>query len=324
MMHYRVIAGALAAAFSLFASPAHAQQFPIPGKPVRIIVPFAAGGQTDIQARAIAQRMAEMLPVSVIVENKPGASTLLGAREVQKSAPDGHTLLYTIATHVQMPHLYKVPPWNVFTDFTPITTGARSATVLTAHISAPFNTVPELVAYAKANPGKLNYASFGAGSSSHLNGEMLRLMADIELVHVPYKGSGDAMKDHLAGEVQLFFDGPTTAIANQQTGRVKFIAAAAETRYALFPDLPTMREQGYDIGAWGYLWFWGPAGMPREVVDQLYAHLFKAIQHPDTKELFAKGGAEASGIPPAEMAREVKRLDERWGTIIRKVGVKLD
>ena len=220
-MHYRVIAGALGAAFSLLASLAQAQQFPIPGKPIRIIVPFAAGGQTDIQARAIAQRMSETLPVSVIVENKPGASTLLGAREVQKAAPDGHTLLYTIATHVQMPHLYKVPPWNVFTDFTPVTTGARSATVLTAHISAPFNTVPELVAYAKANPGKLNYASFGAGSSSHLNGAMLRMMADIELVHVPYKGSGDAMKDHLAGEVQLFFDGPTTAIANQQTGRVK-------------------------------------------------------------------------------------------------------
>jgi tripartite-type tricarboxylate transporter receptor subunit TctC len=324
-MRRSLIVCALAAAAGLvLASAAQAQQFPIPGKPIRIIVPFAAGGQTDIQARAIAQRMSEAMNASVIVENKPGASTLLGAREVQKSAPDGHTLLYTIATHVQMPHLYKVPPWNVFTDFTPITTGARSATVLTAHISAPFNSVPELVAYAKANPGKLNYASFGAGSSSHLNGEMLRLMADIELVHVPYKGSGDAMKDHLSGVVQLFFDGPTTAIANQQTGRVKFIATAAETRKAALPDVPTMREQGYDIGAWGYLWFWGPAGMPPEVVDQIYGHLVKAIQHPDTKELFAKGGAEASGIPPADMVREVKRLDERWGAIIRKVGVKLD
>ena len=163
-MQRRFIACALVAAASFaLASAAHAQQFPIPGKPIRIIVPFAAGGQTDIQARTIAQRMGETLSVPVIVENKPGASTLIGAREVQKAAPDGHTLLYTIATHVQMPHLYKTPPWNVFTDFTPITTGARSATVLTAHISAPFNTVPELVAYAKANPGKLNYASFGAG-----------------------------------------------------------------------------------------------------------------------------------------------------------------
>jgi tripartite-type tricarboxylate transporter receptor subunit TctC len=320
----RSFAFALAAALSFALTAAAHAQFPIPGKTIRIIVPFAAGGQTDIQARAIAQRMGETLSVPVIVENKPGASTLIGAREVQKAPADGHTLLYTIATHVQMPHLYKTPPWDVFTDFTPITTGARSATVLTAHIAAPFNTVPELVAYAKANPGKLNYASFGAGSSSHLNGEMLRMMADIDLVHVPYKGSGEAMKDHLAGVVQLFFDGPTTAIANVQTGRVKFIATAAETRKAALPNVPTMREQGYDIGAWGYLWFWGPAGMPPATVDALYGHLAKAILHPDTKELFAKGGAEASGLPPAEMAREVKRLDQRWGAVIREVGVKLD
>jgi tripartite-type tricarboxylate transporter receptor subunit TctC len=320
----RSFAFALAAAISLALTAAAYAQFPTPGKPIRIVVPFAAGGQTDIQARAIAQRMGETLSIPVIVENKPGASTLIGAREVQKAPPDGHTLLYTIATHVQMPHLYKTPPWDVFTDFTPITTGARSATVLTAHIAAPFNTVPELVAYAKANPGKLNYASFGAGSSSHLNGEMLRMMADIDLVHVPYKGSGEAMKDHLAGVVQLFFDGPTTAIANVQTGRVKFIATAAETRKAALPNVPTMREQGYDIGAWGYLWFWGPAGMPPATVDALYGHLAKAILHPDTKELFAKGGAEASGLPPAEMAREVKRLDQRWGAVIREVGVKLD
>lgn len=319
----RLIACAFAAASLMFAATAHAQ-FPIPGKPVRIIVPFAAGGQTDIQARAIAQRMSETLSVPVIVENKPGASTLIGAREVQKAAPDGHTLLYTIATHVQMPHLYRTPPWDVFADFTPITTGARSATVLTAHVSAPFNTVPELVAYAKANPGKLNYASFGAGSTSHLNGEMLRMMAEIDLVHVPYKGSGDAMKDHLSGVVQLFFDGPTTAIANVQTGRVKLIATAAETRKAALPQVPTMREQGYDVGMWGYLWFWGPGGMPAATVDQLYGHLAKAILHPEVKELFARGGAEASGIPPAEMVREVRRLHERWGAVIREVGVKLD
>lgn len=324
-MRRRLFVCAFAAVASVaLTAAAHAQQFPVPGKPIRIIVPFAAGGQTDIQARAIAQRMGETLSVPVIVENKPGASTLIGAREVQKSPADGHTLLYTIATHVQMPHLYKTPPWDVFTDFTPVTTGARSATVLTAHIDAPFNTVPELVAYAKANPGKLSYASFGAGSSSHLNGEMLRLMAGIDIVHVPYKGSGDAMKDHLSGTVQLFFDGPTTAIANQQTGRVKFIATAAETRKAAIPHVPTMREQGYDIGAWGYLWFWGPAGMSSATVDAVYAHLVKAIQHPSIRELFIRGGAEASGITPAEMASEVRRLDARWGKVIREVGVKLD
>jgi tripartite-type tricarboxylate transporter receptor subunit TctC len=260
----------------------------------------------------------------VIVENKPGGATVVGTREVQKAAPDGHTLLYTIATHVQIPHLYREPPWDSFRDFTPITPGARSATVLTAHVSAPFNTVRELVEYAKANPGKLNYASFGAGSTSHLNGELLKRLAGIDMVHVPYKGSGDAMKDHITGAVQLFFDGPTTAIANARTGKVKLIATAAETRKAALPELPTMREQGFDVGMWGYLWFWGPGGMQPATVEAVYQHLAKAIQHPAVKDLFAAGGSEASGMPPAEMARAARELHARWGSVIRELGVKLD
>jgi tripartite-type tricarboxylate transporter receptor subunit TctC len=277
-----------------------------------------------VQARAIGQKLAESLGVAVVVENKAGGSTLLGAREVQRAAPDGHTLLYTIATHVQLPHLYKNPPWNVLTDFTPITAGARGATILTAHISTPFNTVAELIAYAKAHPGKLNYASFGTGSTAHLNGALFARRAGIDLVHIPYRGSGEAMKDHLAGAVELFFDGTLTAISNAATGRVKLIAAAAETRILALPDLPTMREQGYDIGIWGYLWFWGPAGMTPAVVDALYGHLAKAIQSPEIKELFAKAGNEASGMPPSEMVSEVKRLSERWGAVIREVGVALE
>jgi tripartite-type tricarboxylate transporter receptor subunit TctC len=304
---------------------AHAQQFPIAGKPVRIVVPFPPGGQTDIQARAIAQKVMEASPsLSFIVENKPGASTLIGAREVHKAPADGHTLLYTIATHVQIPYLYKVPPWDALRDFTPITAGARSATVLTAHVSVPFNNVRELIAYAKANPGKLNYASFSAGSTSHLNGERFKRLAGIDLVHVPYKGSGDAMKDHLSGVVELFFDGPTTALQNMRTGKVKMLAAAAETRYAAMPDLPTMREQGYDVGYWGYLWFWGPAGMPPATVHAVYQHLAKAIKHPDVVKIFAEGGSEASGMSPAEMTRAAKDLSERWGAVIREVGVQLE
>jgi tripartite-type tricarboxylate transporter receptor subunit TctC len=297
-----------------------AQAFPIAGKPVRIVVPFPPGGQTDIQARAIAQKMSG----TVIVENKPGGSTVIGARDVQKSAPDGHTLLYTIAIHLQLPHLHRTPPWDAFKDFTPITTGARSATVLTAHASAPFNTVQELVAYAKANPGKLNYASFGTGTTSHLNGELFKRLAGIDLVHVPYKGSGDAMKDHLTGAVQLFFDGPTTAISNAKTGRVKLIATAAETRKAALPDVPTMREGGYDVGMWGYLWFWGPGGMPAATVEAVYRDLARAIEHPEVKELFAKGGSEAAALPPAEMNRVSRDLHERWGSVIRQLGVTLD
>lgn len=308
-----------------FACAAQSQQFPIPGKPVRIVVPFPPGGQTDIQARAIAQKVNEAAPgISVIVENRPGGSTIIGAREVQKAAPDGHTLLYTIATHVQMPHLGKTPPWDAFKDFTPITAGARSATVLTAHISMPFNDVKGLVAYAKANPGKLNFASFSPGSTSHLNGERFKRQAGIDIVHVPYKGSGDAMKDHLSGVVQLFFDGPTTSISNSRSGRVKMLAHAAETRMASVPDLPTMRESGYDVGYWGYLWFWGPAGMPAQTVDAVYQHLAKAIKHPDVVKLFADGGSEASGMSPAEMAKTARELSDRWGEVIREVGIKLD
>ena len=299
-------------------------QFPIAGKPVRIVVPFPPGGQTDIQARAIAHKLALSLNVPVIVENKPGGSSIIGAREVQKARPDGHTLLYTFGIHVQLPHLYKTPPWDVFKDFTPVTTGARSATVLTAHISAPFDTVRELVAYAKANPGKLNYASFGAGTTAHLNGELFKKLAGIDIVHVPYKGSGDAMKDHLAGTVQLFFDGPTTAIANAKGGKVKLIATAAETRKAALPDLPTMREAGYDVGMWGYLWFWGPAGMKPGVVDAVYQQVSRAVREPEVAELFAKGGSEAMALPPAEMARAARELDRRWGEIIRQLGVTLD
>lgn len=303
----------------------NAQTFPQPGKPVRIIVPFPPGGQTDIQARAIALKASESMGGHpVVVENKPGASTIIGAREVQKAAPDGHTLLYTIATHVQNPHLFKVPPWDTFKDFTPITAGAKSATVLTAHVSMPFTDVKGLIAYAKTNPGKLNFASFGPGSSSHLNGERFKRLAGIDIVHVPYKGSGDAMKDHLSGVVQIFFDGPTTAISNAKSGRVKMLAAAAETRYIAMPDLPTMRELGYDVGYWGYLWFWGPAGMSPATLDAVYLHLAKAIKHPDTVKLFAEGGSEASGMPPAEMARTAKELSDRWGAVIREVGVQLD
>ncbi|MGQ0512258.1 MAG: Bug family tripartite tricarboxylate transporter substrate binding protein [Betaproteobacteria bacterium] len=307
-----------------FACAAQSQQFPIPGKPVRIIVPFPPGGQTDIQARAIAQKVNETPGLSVIVENKPGGSTMIGAREVQKAAPDGHTLFYTIATHVQIPHLFRPAPWDAFRDFTPITAGARSATVLTAHASVPFNDVKGLVAYAKANPGKLNFASFSPGSTSHLNGERFKRQAGIDIVHVPYKGSGDAMKDHLSGVVQLFFDGPTTAISNSRSGRVKMLAHAAETRMASVPDLPTMREAGFDVGYWGYLWFWGPAGMSPQTVDAIYQHLAKAIKHPDVVKLFADGGSEASGMPPAEMAKSARELSDRWGDVIREVGIKID
>lgn len=317
------LGGILVAATMALASEAHAQQFPIPGKPVRIVVPFPPGGQTDVQARTIAQKMTISLGVPVIVENKPGASTLVATREVQRAEPDGHTLIYTI-TLATLPYLYKTPPYDAFKDFTPITAGSKAAFVLTAHVAVPFDTLPELVAYAKANPGKLNYASPGVGTSGYLNGELLKRRAGIEIVHVPYKGAAEAAKDHLAGIVQLSFDGPPTAMANVQTGRVKLIAWAAETRAAALPDLPTLREAGYDIGRWGYLSFWGPAGMAPATVEKVYEHLAKAIRDPDLHAVMNGPGSEVSALPPADFAKEAKRLADYWGAVINELGVKLD
>ena len=306
------------------AIPAAAQTFPQPGKAVRIVVPFAPGGATDVQARLIAQKMGGALGAPVLVDNKPGGSTVIGAREVQKAAPDGHTLLYTIAIHVQLPHLYRAPPWDALRDFTPITAGALGGTVLTAHASVPASNLRELVAYAKANPGKLNYASFGTGTTAHLNGEWLRRLAGIDIVHVPYKGSGDAMKDLLSGQVQLFFDGVNTAISNTKTGRVKMLAAATEKRIPVLPELPTMKEQGIDMGIDGFLGFFGPAGMAPATVDAVYRALAAAISQPDVKEAFARDGYEASGMPPADYARFLRGVSDRWAGVIRDVGVRLD
>ena len=307
-----------------FAASAHAQKFSIPGRTVRIVVPFPPGGATDTQARQIAQKLGLSFANPVIVDNKPGGSTVIGAREVMKAAPDGHTLLYTIAIHMQLPHLYRNPPWDVFRDFTPITAGAIGGTVLTAHQSVPASNLKELIAYAKANPGKLNYASFGSGTTAHLNGEWLRRLTGIDVVHVPYKGAGDAMKDLLAGEVQLFFDGVDTGIRNTRTGKVKMIAAATEKRIPALPELATMKEQGVDMGIDGFLGFFGPAGMAPATVDAVYRELARAITTPEIRETFLRDGYTAAGMPPAEYAKFLRRVSERWAAVIRDVGVKLD
>jgi tripartite-type tricarboxylate transporter receptor subunit TctC len=303
---------------------AHAQPFPIPGKTVRIVVPFPPGGATDTQARQIAQKLGQFLANPVIVENKAGGSTVIGAREVQKAVPDGHTLLYTIAIHMQLPHLYRTPPWDVFRDFTPITAGAIGGTVLTAHQSVPVSNLKELIAYAKAHPGKLNYASFGSGTTAHLNGEWLRRLTGIDIVHVPYKGVGDAMKDILAGEVQLFFDGVDTGIRNARTGKVKLIAAATEKRIPALPDLATMKEQGVDMGIDGFLGFFGPADMAPATLDAVYRELARAITTAEIRETFLRDGYAVNGMRPAEFAIFLRGVSDRWAGVIRDVGVKLD
>jgi tripartite-type tricarboxylate transporter receptor subunit TctC len=309
-----------------FACAAQSQQFPIPGKPVRIIVPFPPGGQTDIQARAIAQKVNETPGLSVIVENKPGGSTVIGAREVQKAAPDGHTLFYTIATHVQIPHLFRPAPWDAFKDYTPITAGARSATVLTAHASAPFNDVKGLVAYAKANPGKLNFASFSPGSTSHLNGERFKRQAGIDIVHVPYKGGGQAIGDVVGGTIPLASLGLPPSVSHIKAGKLKAFAVTSKVRQKLLPDTPTFQEGG--VPGFETVQWWGPAvpaGTPAPIVKRLFDEFNKALRNPVFVERVGAAGLESTPSASPEAFGEFIRAEiARWAPVVKRTGARVD
>jgi len=301
--------------------------WPMPGKPIRIVLPFPAGSGSDGNARTIAKQLQDLLGGHpVIVDNKPGAGTFIGAQEVARAAPDGHTLLYTIViTHTQNPHLYAKLPYDAMKDFTPLTQAMKSATVLVTQASAPYNNISELVAYAKANPGKLNYASYSAGSTSHLNGELLKLRTGIDIVHVPYKGTPDATRALLASEVQLYFDGTTTAIEQMKAGKVKALGAATPTRVPVLPDVPTISEQGVsglDIVGWQALF--GPGNMAPDLAARVAAALRRVVTAPDFVKFVEQQGAQPSGASGAEFAAIVKADYERWGEVIRAAKIKLD
>jgi tripartite-type tricarboxylate transporter receptor subunit TctC len=302
-----------------------AQAFPVPGKPVRIIVPYPPGGQADIHARAIAPRLSDHLKVPVVVENKPGGSSIIAAMEVVKSPPDGHTLIYTISNTVsQNPHLFSRLPYDPFRDLTPVMFVARSYLVLVAAPGAPFNTVTELVDHAKRNPGKVNFASFSAGTTSHLAGEMLKQEANIDMVHVPFKGVAEAMGAFAGGHVQMMFDGPGTALANAKAGRVKLVAVALPQRAKALADVPTMHEAGLPIDSSGGLQFFGPGGMAPATRSAVNAALAAVLRDPEMVRLINDGGNELVATSADEHARLVREWYDRWGGVIRKLGLKLD
>lgn len=310
------------------ALPAMAQHtWPIPGKAIRIVVPFPAGSGSDATARVIAKIMSdELAGQPVIVDNKPGAGTFIGASDVARSPADGHSLLYTIViTHTQNPHLYAKLPYDPIKDFTPLVQMVKSATVLIAHPSAPFNNVAELVTYAKANPGKLNYASYSQGSTSHLNAELLQMRMGITMQHVPYKGTADASRALIAGDVQLYFDGTSSAVALIKSGKAKGIGSATPSRVSALPNLPTLSEQGVkglDIVGWQAIF--GPGNMDSVVAKKVSDLLTKIARSPEMIKLIEAQGNEPSGIAGAEFAAIVKSDSERWGEVIRAAKIKLD
>ncbi|MBB3175813.1 tripartite tricarboxylate transporter substrate binding protein [Variovorax sp. Sphag1AA] len=312
-----------AALTGLLPVAALAQAFPVPGKPIRIVVGFTAGGGTDAQARIVAQKLGEVLNTAVIVDNKPGASTMLAASEVARAPADGYTLLYApSSTMAQNPHTFAQVPYDPFKDFTPISMGGRGPLVLSISTTVPANNVKELVAYVKAHPGQVSYASFGTGTSSHIYGEAFVKKTGIDAVHIPYKGGSDAAKDLIGGRVQYMFDSASSAVITSATGKVKILAVAASARIAAMPDVPTFAEQGFaglDLPSW--LGFYGPARMPAPVVAKLNAALTKVLSMPQVQEFYRSGGYEAGATTSEEFATITRSTYERWGTMVQQVGL---
>jgi tripartite-type tricarboxylate transporter receptor subunit TctC len=306
------------------ATAASAQEFPIKGKPIRVIVAFPPGVGVDAQARAVTPKLAEILGVPVVIENKPGGGTLLAANEVLKSAPDGHTIFYSASsTMAQNPHTLLAATFNPMTDFTPISMGARGPLVVIVNKQLGVNSLQELVAYGKANPGKLSYASFGSGTSSHIFGQVFQKNTGVQMEHIPYKGGADLAADLIEGRVQLAFDAAPAAIQNQKSGKTKIIAVAAPKRSPFLPDVPTALEQGVkDLDITSFLGWFGPAKMPPDVVKKINAALAQAIAQTSVQEFYNHGAYTAESSTPEQLAADVKSAYDAWGRLVKAAGIQ--
>lgn len=307
-------------------SLAFSQEFSQSGKQIRVIVGFAAGGPTDTQARVISQKLSEQLGVPVVVENKPGASGMIAAQEVSRAAADGYTLLYTIdGPMTQTPHTQKHLPVDTFKNFTPLARTVVGGVALVTSTTLPVSTASELVEYAKKNPGKLSYASFGTGTVSHIYGEVLKQNTGIDIVHVPYKGSSDALKDLLAGRVQIMFDSPASVLQFASGDKLKILGMAGEKRRALLPQVPTLQEQGlkgFELRSWnGYF---GPANMSTTIVNTLNAAIIKAANSPEVTKKLGALGFESVNESAADFAKVVRRDYDRWGEYIKKANITVE
>ncbi|NYH98608.1 Bug family tripartite tricarboxylate transporter substrate binding protein [Cupriavidus plantarum] len=295
-----------------------------PSKPLRLVVPFTPGGTTDILARLVAQKAGEVLGQSIVVDNRPGAGGNIGAEAVARSAPDGYTLLMgTLGTQVTNQFIYARMPYDSAKDFTPVTLVANSPNVLLINSTLKAQTIGELIALAKREPGKINYASTSTGGSPHLSGELLNMMAGTSMQHVPYKGAAPAMTDLLAGQVNLMFDNLPSALAQIQAGKVKALAVTGVRRASVLPSVPTVRESGlpgYEVNSWFGLLV--PAGTPPERVRQLQQAVDKVLAMPEVRQRIEQLGAEPGGEGSAAFAKEIGSDTEKWSRVIRTAGIK--
>jgi tripartite-type tricarboxylate transporter receptor subunit TctC len=308
---------------ALFATVAAAQ--PYPSKPVRIVVPFAAGGPADLYARAVGEKLQGVMGQAFIVENRPGAGSIVGTDAVAKSAPDGYTLLMMSNTHTVNESLVPDKPFQLLRDFVPVAPVNYSDLLLVVHPSVPAANLREFIALAKSKPGTLNYASSGNGTPYHMAGELFKAMAGVDILHVPYKGSSGARTDILGGQVQMMFDAITTMAPNVQAGKLKALGTSGRARSAVLPDVPTVAEAGvpgYDAVIW--LGIMAPAATPRPIVERLNAEITKIVNAPEMKAAWARQGAVALAMTPDEFARFMREDIDKWARIVKISGAKPD
>jgi tripartite-type tricarboxylate transporter receptor subunit TctC len=308
----------------VLASLAWAQSYP--AKPIRLVVPFPAGGTTDILARAVAQRLTDDWGQPVVVDNRPGAGGNIGTELVAKAAPDGYTLeMGTVGTHAINASLYAKLPYDPVKDFAPVILVAGVPNVLVVNPAVPATTLQELIAYAKANPGKLNFASPGNGTSGHLCGELFKVMAGVQMAHVPYKGSAPALHDLIGGQVQLMFDNLPSALPQIKAGKLRALAVTSTTRAPALPDVPTLAEAGvpgYAAASWFGLF--APAGTPPAVVAKVNTAVAHWLASPEAKEKLLAAGADPAGGSPEDFARHVAAEATKWAKVVRESGAKVD
>ncbi len=318
-----IVSRAAALALALLALGAAAQSYPM--KPVKIIVPFAAGGPADIYARVIGEKLQAALGQSFVIEDRPGGGAIVGTDAVAKSAPDGYTLLMMSNTHTVNESLFAEKPYQLMRDLVPVAPVNYSDLVLVVHPSVPASNLREFLALAKAKPGELNYASSGPGTPYHMAGELLKAMAGVDIVHVPYKGSSGARTDILGGQVQMMFDAITTMAPNVRAGKLRALGTSGKVRSSVLPEVPTLSEAGvpgYDAVIW--LGIMAPAGTPRAIVERLNNEITRAANSPEMKETWAKQGAVAMSMTPEEFGRYMREDIDKWARVVKISGAKPD
>ena len=310
-----------AAALPTVSRIARAQAYPT--RPVRIVVGLAAGSASDIVARLVGQWLSERLGQQFIVENRPGAGTNIAAEAVVRAAPDGYTLLLTASPNAINASLYDKLNFNFIRDIAPVAAISREPNVIVVNPSLPTRTVPELIAYAKANPGRLNMASAGNGTTSHLAGELFKMMTGVNMLHVPYRG-GTGLTDLLAGQVQVFFPPMVVPIAQVKAGKLRALAVTTATRSEALPDIPTVGEfvPSYEASVWFGLG--APNGTPAEIIDKLNQETNAALADPKIKGRLAESGGKALAGSPADFGKLIADETEKWGNVIRALNIKTE